>query len=113
MFTNTTAHITRWQEEHRKEVLDNKRLVEGRFDHEAANADPADISVDARNTFQAAEDSLHCSLKGKAWPLDHVYDDTDRATIGCASVGICNDHGHDDDLGNLQPQPPIVGGESC
>ncbi|KAI6791949.1 hypothetical protein KC360_g6691 [Hortaea werneckii] len=150
MFTNTTAHITvepwiqqnptiskRWQEEYRKEVLDNKRLVEGRFDHEAANADPADISVDAKNTFQAAEDSLHCSLKGKAWPLDHVsakvsrrfrkcvlsgvskvfdvqvYDDTNRATIGYASVGIFDDHGHDDDLGNLQPQPPIVGGESC
>merc|ERR1711879_902668 len=115
MFTNTTAHITvepwiqqnptiskRWQEEYRKEVLDNKRLVEGRFDHEAANADPADISVDAKNTFQAAEDSLHCSLKGKAWPLDHVfdvqvYDDTNRATIGYASVGIFDDHGHDDD----------------
>ncbi|KAK4622435.1 uncharacterized protein CLAFUR5_07063 [Fulvia fulva] len=135
-FTNTTSHITvepyivgnpkihkRYQEEYQKEILEDNKLLEARFDHEAADADPAGdgITIDPVNTFQMAEDTLHCALSGRTddgWPLDQVldvqaYDDTNKATFGYATLGVFNNHDHDNELGDLQPQPPITGGEDC
>jgi hypothetical protein len=131
MFANASTHVTvepwiignprvakRWQEQYQAEVLDNKRLVEGRFDHSATQADPGNIEVDAAEMFPVAEDTLHCALGGDGWPLDQVldvqfYDDANRATFGYASVGVFGDAGPEGDLGNLEPQPPVTGGEDC
>lgn len=65
-----------------------------------------------------AEDSLHCALSGNTddgWPLDQVldvqvYDTTNKATFGYATLGVFDNHDPEGDLSNTQPQPPVTGG---
>lgn len=148
-FTNETMHVAvephvignpkvhkRYQEKYRAEVLDNHRVLEGRFDVEAAQADPGNPTVDAAEMFGAAEDTLHCMFGDNPWDTTQLidmqfYDDSNRATAGestrpqstCeyatdkpagyASIGVFDDQSHDGDLSNTMPQPPITGGEDC
>lgn len=77
----------RWQEKYQAEVADNGRILEGRFDAEAATADPGNPTVDAAEMFGAAEDTLHCVFDGNPWDTNSLidmqfYDDDNRATAG-------------------------------
>ena len=99
-FTDQTMHITvephvignpkvhkRWQEKYQAEVVDNGRILEGRFDAEASRADPGQPTVDAAEMFGAAEDTLHCVFDSNPWDTNSLidmqfYDDTNQATAG-------------------------------
>lgn len=130
-FTNETTHITvephiignpkvhkRYQEEYQAEVLDNKRVLEGRFDHSATQADPGNPEIDAAEMFGTAEDTLHCLVSDDGFTLNNLidvqfYDDSNRATFGYASIGVFDDTSPEGDLYDTQPQPPVTGAENC
>lgn len=53
-----------------------------------------------------------------SWPLEQVidaqyYDDPNRATFGYASIGTLSDAGPEEDLGNLEQQPPVTANDDC
>ena len=129
--TNASHHITLHPEaanpkfakrdnEFEQERLSD-HLMEGRFDRSATLADDASISADAENSFRMVEDGVECFVNEQgmtSWPANgnidmQMYDDTNHRTFGYGSVGVFDDHSTDSQFGDLQPQPPLTGGQSC
>lgn len=126
---NTTFHMTaepymhndgshkarRWEEQLQKEVLEN-RVTEARFDTDAIKSAPADLDIDKNKAFEDAEDGMHCVLGGDDWNFSDVfdiqgYDNTNRGTYNYATIGIFEDQSGDADIEQMQPQPPVSGGD--
>lgn len=96
----------------REEVYDHELItggaVEARFDTEASNADPADLSVDAGQLFDTFEPEVECFIPDNIHDssiLDvQMYDQTNRATFGFASIGIYNSEEDAASIESMTPQ---------
>ncbi|KAK7750858.1 hypothetical protein SLS62_007257 [Diatrype stigma] len=82
-------------------------VFEGRFDENAREADPAKPSFDAAGGYDQIEESIRCYAGGE-WRPGHVlsaqmFDDTNKATFGFASMGIFPNHDADSTLQDFKP----------
>ncbi|KAK5125935.1 hypothetical protein LTR85_011290 [Meristemomyces frigidus] len=131
--TNTTSHITvepfsaakHLRRDDTFGIFEGERLdsnlMEGRFDYEATQADSATLSTDAESSFDMVEGGLECFVNDQGlttWPSQatidmQMYDTTNKETFGYGSIGLFTDHTTDSQFGNLQPAPPLTGGENC
>jgi len=97
--------------EKRDEYYEHERLdsgiMEGRFDGDASNADPATITFDADSGFDQVESALECGM-GDSWEDGSVvsvqmYDTANEATFAFGSIGIFADNSVDSGLEDFEP----------
>lgn len=109
-------------QEKRDEYFQHERpdqhQMEARFDQEASNSDPGDISFDGAGGFDQNEKQVEC-FTGTEWNEGNVlsvqmYDKANEATFGYASVGSFPDNSVDSGLQDFGPQGlPLTGGQDC
>lgn len=103
--------VERMRKMKRDEIYDHELIsggaVEARFDTEASQADPADISADAGQLFSTFEPETECFIHEDFLDtsiLDvQMYDQTNHATFGFGSIGIYNSEGDADSIETMTP----------
>jgi hypothetical protein len=104
------------RDEYYKHELLTSGAVEARFDTEAQNADPADLTADAQGLFNTFEGEVECAI-GDSYPDGSVFsvqmfDQTNQATFGFGSIAVYNSDADADSIETFEstaqlplPQP--------
>ncbi|KAJ5561882.1 hypothetical protein N7461_000643 [Penicillium sp. DV-2018c] len=96
----------------RGEVYDQETLeggaVEARFDQDASNADPGELSADAGQLFDALMPSVDCFM-GQDYKDGNVldvqmYDKTNQATFGFGTIGLYENDDDANTIADLEPE---------